>query len=140
MKEITNDYRSLINSSTRSQSRAASTSAQPSLQVELAYRHILGFTGERCTGRRQWRGADSARAQGALRTATRAADHQTPAAEAPVKGCPLSCETRAGSGRAPTTSRMGLFKGKKREKTEAEQVAEDYNIIVFFKYRYWHSR
>ena len=41
----------------------------------------------------------------------------------------MSCETRAGSGRAPTTSRMGLFKGKKREKTEAEQVAEDYNII-----------
>ena len=41
----------------------------------------------------------------------------------------MSCETRAGSGRAPTTSRMGLFKGKQREKTEAEQVAEDYNII-----------
>ena len=41
----------------------------------------------------------------------------------------MSCETRAGSGSAPTTSRMGLFKGKKREKTEAEQVAEDYNII-----------
>ena len=41
----------------------------------------------------------------------------------------MSCETTAGSGRATTTSRMGLFKGKKREKTEAEQVAEDYNII-----------
>ena len=24
---------------------------------------------------------------------------------------------------------MGLFKGKKKAKTEAEQVAEDYNII-----------
>ena len=116
-KKITNDWRN---------PEAPATRKHP---LELAYRHMLGFTGERCKGRRQWRGdCISARAQGApsdRHTSRRPPD----AAAAPVRGCPLSCETRAGSGRAPTTSRMGLFKGKQREKTEAEQVAEDYNII-----------